>query len=594
MTIAKRIPGLVVLLVVGAFIRFWHLELKPLWMDEVITALFSFGRTYYDVPLEQFLPVSSFEQVFRLNSAATCAQITQTVAIQSVHPPLFFCWMHQWLSGLNGLPLAWVWKLRAFPALIGVVAIAALYQLNALAFSRKAALIGAAIMAMSPFAVYLSQEARHYTLPMLFVILALSGLYQILLDQRDRQFRPSIWCGWMAVNSLGFYIHYFFLLAFAAQVVVLMVEGSRQWAAGNRQQAAVNPSLPDLPSPPSPSLPSGFFLLLPLLAIALVCLAYLPWLPTLLTHMNRPETDWVKVNAPGLLATIAPLFQIVSGWVLAVIALPLENQPLGLAIVNGGLMALFSLWLAWRVGHGLLQLWQTTVEARLGIRLLVVFYLAVIAQFLAIAYLLGKDFTQVPRYNFIYFPALGALIGAGLSQPISAPNRIGRLPGARLWRISERHAVPIVLLLATLSSILVVSNQVFQKPYQPERVTGVMLQESSPSLFVTTAYQDFQDIALGLSFALQLEREWQQTRTTEPHATFIAQENGYGRVWQQLAKIPHPLPSPVNLWVVAPGLKRIGYPQQLGLHQAGRSQVCTIDPSQHYRIGIPYQLYRCQ
>lgn len=580
MTIAKRIPGLVLILLVGVLIRFWHLELKPLWMDEVITALFSFGRTYYDVPLEQVLPVSNFEQVFRLNPTATCAQITQTVAIQSVHPPLFFCWMHQWLSGLNGLPLSWVWKLRAFPALIGVVAIAALYHLNALAFSRQAAFIGAAIMAMSPFAVYLSQEARHYTLPMLFVILALSGLYQILCDLRDRQFRPLVWFGWVAINSLGFYIHYFFLLAFVAQVIVLMVEG--------RRQTADSRFFLTQPTHPSP-LPLSLTRLLPLLAIALVCLTYLPWLPTLLSHMNRPEIDWVKVNAPGLLAAIAPLLQIVSGWILAVIALPLENQSVGVAIVNGGLMALFSLWLAWRVGCGLLRLWQT-MEARLGIRLLAVFCLAVMAQFLAIAYLLGKDFTQVPRYNFIYFPALCALIGAGLSQPLSSTKPVMRW-GLNGWG-RDRYAVPLVLLIATVSSILVVSNQVFQKPYQPEQVAGVMLQEPSSSLLVTTAYQDFQDIALGLSFALQLEREW-PPRPTEPHFAFIAQKDGYGRVWQQLAQIPQPLPPPLNLWVIAPGLKRIGYPPQLSLNQMNRSPVCTIDPSQHYRIGIPYQLYRC-
>jgi uncharacterized membrane protein len=87
--------------------------------------------------------------------------------------------MHDWLRWKMALPLSWVWKLRALPALIGVVSIAAVYQLNRVAFSPAAGLTGAMVMAVSPFAVYLSQEARHYTLPMLLVILALLGLYQM-------------------------------------------------------------------------------------------------------------------------------------------------------------------------------------------------------------------------------------------------------------------------------------------------------------------------------------------------------------------------------------------------------------------------------
>jgi uncharacterized membrane protein len=42
----------------GTILRFWHLDLKPLWLDEVITALFSLGRNYNDVPLEAVFSLS--------------------------------------------------------------------------------------------------------------------------------------------------------------------------------------------------------------------------------------------------------------------------------------------------------------------------------------------------------------------------------------------------------------------------------------------------------------------------------------------------------------------------------------------------------
>lgn len=577
MAIAKRLPFLALLLLVGGMLRFWHLDLKPLWMDEVITALFSFGHTYYSVPLEQAIPVSSLPAVFTLNPAATCTQITQTVAVQSVHPPLFFCWMHVWLTWVNPLPLSWVWQVRALPALFGVLAIAALAQLNSLAISRSAGRLGAGIMAVSPFAVYLSQEARHYTLPMVLVILALTALYQLSQDLRHQQFRPCIWLGWVAVNSLGFYVHYFFLLAFAAQAGILLWEMGhivlhREPRAGSRS------------------------LLVPLLAIALVCCSYLPWLPTLLSHMDRPETDWVKVNAPGGIAAIAPLFQIVSGWTLATIALPVEQQPLAIAIIGGAVMAGFSGWLAWRVSLGLRQLWRQP-ETRLGVRLLTLFAAIVMVEFLAIAYLLGKDFTQVPRYNFIYFPAICALIGAGLSQPVRHPPLAAQaIPPQRANKLhwGELSAAIVVLFVATLSSVLVITNQVFQKPYQPDQVARRLQFEPRPTL-VTMAYSDFQDVALGLSFGLELARQHSQSpNANEPHFAFLGQFDGYEGVWQNLSQLAHPFDFPLNLWVISPGLKRVGYRQTLTLSsQSGRSHRCTLDPNQHYRIGIPYQLYRC-
>ncbi|EKQ67409.1 putative membrane protein [Leptolyngbyaceae cyanobacterium JSC-12] len=589
MTIAKRIPLLALILLLGAILRFWNLDLKPLWMDEVITALFSLGRTYYDVPLEQALPLTVFEQVFTLNPETSCAQIALTVSTQSVHPPLFFCWMHQWMGWVNLLPISWVWKLRALPALFGIVAIVAIYQLNRIAFSHQAGLLGAVVMAISPFGVYLSQEARHYTLPMLLVILALSGLYQVLIDLHQRQFRPLIWLGWVAVNSLGFYVHYFFLLAFVGQVMMLL------WLGRGKNT--------HLPYPPS-LIP---FPLFPLLAIALVCLTYLPWLSTLLSHISRPETDWVKVHVPGVLAAIAPLLQIVSGWVLTGIAFPVEGQPVWIAAVNGLLMAVFSLWLVRRVFLGVRQLWQHS-EARLGIQLLLGFGFVVVLEFLAIAYILGKDFTQVPRYNFIYFPAVCALVGAGLSQPLIQPllgvnkNSRGSKTKKFLTWLSktvtqcDRRTVFIVLLVGILSSVFVVSDQVFQKPYRPDQVARTLLVEPQEPLLVTTAYNDYQDVALGLSFALQLAKQERQqvAHSSEAHFAFIAQFSGYEGVWSRLLTLQHPLPFPLNLWVIGPGLKRIGYPQQLMLgNQSSNPRQCNIVPDQYHRLGIPYQLYHC-
>jgi uncharacterized membrane protein len=63
-----------------------------------------------------------------------------------------------------------------------VAAIMAIYGVNSIAFYPASRIIAALFMALSPFAVYLSQEARYYTLPMLLIILSLFLLIKIQQD----------------------------------------------------------------------------------------------------------------------------------------------------------------------------------------------------------------------------------------------------------------------------------------------------------------------------------------------------------------------------------------------------------------------------
>lgn len=217
--------GLAAVLLLGAVLRFWQLDAKPLWLDEIITAIFSLGHRQADLPLGVAFSVTQLKQIFTLNPGVSCAQIAQTVSTESVHPPLFFCLLYRWISWLNPNSENWIWALRSLSASMGVGAIASAYWLNRVAFSKNAGLMAAAVMAVSPFAVYLSQEARQYTLPMLLISLALAGLVQMQQDLHpSRRMRPAVWVGWVVVNSLGLYIHYFLPWCWSLK--------SWRWAAG--------------------------------------------------------------------------------------------------------------------------------------------------------------------------------------------------------------------------------------------------------------------------------------------------------------------------------------------------------------------------
>ncbi|HEY9646351.1 MAG TPA: hypothetical protein V6C88_08290, partial [Chroococcidiopsis sp.] len=64
----------------GALLRFWQLDLKPLWLDEVITAIFALGKSYSDIPLDVIVSADALDQLFTYRPGASCGAIAQRVA----------------------------------------------------------------------------------------------------------------------------------------------------------------------------------------------------------------------------------------------------------------------------------------------------------------------------------------------------------------------------------------------------------------------------------------------------------------------------------------------------------------------------------
>ncbi|MCT7995777.1 glycosyltransferase family 39 protein [Laspinema olomoucense] len=577
------------ILILGTVLRFAQLEAKPVWLDEILTGLFSLGRSYENIPLDAVLPLAQFIDIFTLNLTASCQQIAQTVATESTHPPLFFCLTHEWLRG-NGD--SWIWQARSLSALFGLGAIAAMYGLNRIAFSRQAGLMGAAAIAVSPFAVYLSQEARHYTLPMLLVILSVSGLIQIQKDLLHRgKVRPWVGITWAIFNTLGLYSHYFFLLAWVAELFTIFALSLGQYLHPERlrleQQSSSAP-----PKKMVTWLSLGGYSLLPLLL-------YLPWLPTLHNHFSRPETDWFKPFEPSWVDSVTPIFQTLAGWVVMVVTFPVENQPLWIVIPSVILMLL-----CW--GYFLLSIVPrlkavlTSQSTRLSGLTLLVFTVVILLEYLILVYGLGKDITSAVRYHFIYYPVICALLGASLTMTPPNPltktrfSILARAGGLRPYSPTLQGAgagsylIPAFLIVGLISSVFVVSNWVFQKSYDPAGVAQQLNLEPTVPLVVVVGYENMQEVALGLSFALELDKI-RGGNLPETGWAFMTRSPSYQSVWEKLGSVSGLPSSAVNLWIVAPGLRQREYPPQLGLGD----RLCNLDPSQYYRLGIPYQLYRC-
>ena len=530
----------------GTFLRFSHLGFKPLWMDEVITAIFSLGKSYNDVPLNVVFPVSSLHNFFTYRYGSNCSLIAATVAQQSTHPPLFFCWMYAWLGWLSPLGENWVLKLRSLPALFGVGAIVAIYFVNRIAFSPNRGLMAAYVMAVSPFAVYLSQEARHYTLPMLLITLSLLGLMQIQEDIFSlKRVRVWVWLAWTIINSIGLYVHYFFILALLAEIITLflLIISHHSLIANIRQVVRAL-----------------------ILSISAVAISFLPLFPEILNHYHRSETDWL--SSPN---GITPLFQTFINWVLMVVALPVENQWLPIMVFSGFLMVVFGIWVGYLVLKAL-KILLSEPSTNLATFTLLSFSTCILLELFSIIYLFRKDITVAPRYNFIYYPGFCALIAASLTQ----------IKHSKLTVLNPKS---VFLFVGIFSCICILLNYVFLKPFQPEKVAAQMNFEPTVPLMVVMGYSNYQDVALGLSFALALKEA-----NHDADFVFLGQHPDFSSVWKKLSQLPPPTNPKLNLWVIGPGILLRDYPQQIVL---SRSINCNIDPKYHYRIGIPYQLYRC-
>ncbi|MEB3216241.1 MAG: glycosyltransferase family 39 protein [Nostocales cyanobacterium 94392] len=569
--------GLTFFIAIAIILRFCNLELKPLWMDEVITAIFSLGKNYNSIPLDIVFPLEQLRDVFSYQTGVTCPQIAQNIATDSTHPPLFFCGMYTLLGWIKPLGEDWVSKLRSPSVWFGVSLVVTVYFLNRLAFCRQAGLMGAAIVAVSPFAVYLSQEARHYTLPMLTISLSLLALMQIQQDifaSQQIKIRIWVWLSWTIINIISIYIHYFCIIVFIAQVatLVLLISGKLKLLKIRK------------------------VLLTLILSNSVVLISLIPWFRVMQNHLNRSETNWLPIPQH-----IEPLYQTLITWITMVIMLPVEKQPLLITIISGLLMLLFAGWLGWKVFKGI-KLLLREPQTRLSTLTLLSFTTFVLLGILAIAYILGKDITVAPRYNFIYYPSFSALIAAGLISENNS-NRIvlfaeNYLKKQNILKLStQKLFLPIVLLTSFTSCLFVVSDLAFQKPYLPQEVAQNIYQEPSIPVMAIMAYRNYQDVALGLSFALALEREvksFQNSNIPESNYdnfAFFNQSIGLESVFKNLSQLPNQNISQLNLWIFAPGRIRKDYPQQI---QVSPSLSCNIDTNQHYRIGIPYQLYRCQ
>jgi uncharacterized membrane protein len=142
------------------------------------------------------------DEVFTLNVAQlTYTQIWNFATSGfDVHPPLFY-WIEHFSISIFGLtPFA----LRIFPALFGVLTIPTFYLIGKELYANYFGLLLAFLLAISPFHIFHSQDARMYSLYLLIFSLSILFLLKYFNTTKLRWIIASA-----IALGIGCYIHFF-------------------------------------------------------------------------------------------------------------------------------------------------------------------------------------------------------------------------------------------------------------------------------------------------------------------------------------------------------------------------------------------------
>ncbi len=166
--------ALLVLFGVGFILRFFNLGFNSLWLDEATTLTYAI-KGYSGI-------WSSVQNEF--------------------HPPLFY-WIEHFMLIFGDSEFV----LRFMPALFGVLAIPVFYLIGREAVGREVGIIAALLVTVSPFQIYYSQDARSYTMILLFFSISLLA-YIYALKSRDLKW----WIIFGIASAVAFWSHYYTII----------------------------------------------------------------------------------------------------------------------------------------------------------------------------------------------------------------------------------------------------------------------------------------------------------------------------------------------------------------------------------------------
>jgi 4-amino-4-deoxy-L-arabinose transferase-like glycosyltransferase len=179
---SRYIQILILLTLVGGFLRFYNLGFNSVWLDE--------GTTY-------------------IVSLHTYAGIWQDVTTWDFSPPLFY-----WIEHIMLMFGKTEEILRFVPAVLGLLTIPLIYFVGKEFLDRNVGIIAAIAATFSPFLIFYSQEARAYSMTVFFIAFAMIFYLKALKNNDIKN-----WVFFGILSALAFWSHYYVFVLIAALVI---------------------------------------------------------------------------------------------------------------------------------------------------------------------------------------------------------------------------------------------------------------------------------------------------------------------------------------------------------------------------------------
>ena len=179
----KTFSLLVLIILLGAFLRFHSIGKESFWLDEGYTAL----------------AIKKFDVNSLIRNSVERGQIIPDDRYSyNSEVPAYFILLESW-SKVFGIS---EFSLRSFSAMFGVLSLIAVFYLANYLFDKKIALISTLLASINLTLIYYSQEARNYSY---LLFLSLISIILLLKSLKDGKIKHIV--GLVVVNALIIYSH---------------------------------------------------------------------------------------------------------------------------------------------------------------------------------------------------------------------------------------------------------------------------------------------------------------------------------------------------------------------------------------------------
>jgi len=211
-------------------------------------------------------------------------------------PPGYYLTLHAWIQAAGQSEFA----LRYITLFCGVLAVPALFALGRRLGGTGTGVIAALLLALSPFHVYYSQDARMYAQTLFFTLLSTYFFWRLFTENTRKASRPwQMWAGYVTSSTLAVYSHLFAGYIILAQALLWL--GDLLW----RRRAAWRTALHCLS------------------AQAVTFLLFLPWLVYVWDRVPALSEEAGRVDIP-LLAILRHCLSVFSAGVPIITSAPEE------------------------------------------------------------------------------------------------------------------------------------------------------------------------------------------------------------------------------------------------------------------------------